>query len=317
MKKVGVLCLVIFCSCSVGENTITGSSDAPIQNTIENEYGSFVLSYESDTYNFVDEIEITLSLNLLNSIILPESLPEADTRWGDFLVRKKIVHSHESYHWILLPEKTGLSELPPLSFLITTGDNRTISLSFPPIQLNILSVLQDESGEPVDLIAPEEADSQRRPFLIFVVILFCLGILVTIGFFIFLKMKQKIKDPSEPGSREILITYSELITKDEFYTEEIKDQYRQVYHYLGEFFHVLCPAIPKGLDPNALIMELEKPSGLNQWALRTLYPLLNEMEGILFNPEYPEPSETVKNGHFNTIRECMDFLAKEEGSSNV
>ena len=130
-------------------------------------------------------------------------------------------------------------------------------------------------------------------------------------------MKQKKKDPPELGSREILDIYSKLITKDEFYTGKIKDQYRQVYHYLGDFFHMLCPAIPKGLDPEALIIELEKPSGLNQWALRTLYPLLHEMERIFFDPEYPEPSETVKNGHFNTIRECMDFLDKEEEPSDV
>ena len=198
LKKIGILCLDLFCSCSAAENKKNGPPDAAIQNTIENEYGTIILSYASDTYNFVDEIEITLSLNLLNGTILTESLPEADTRWGDFLVRKKMVHSHESCRWILLPEKTGQSELTPLSFLITTGDNQAVSLDFPPIQLNILSVLQDDSGEPVDLIAPDEADSQRKPFLIFVVILLCIGILVTIVFFYL--SENETEEKGSPGA---------------------------------------------------------------------------------------------------------------------
>ncbi len=315
MKRIGILCFVLLCSCSVTQNRKTVSSSALIHNTIENEYGSFDLAYASDTYNFIDEIEITL--NLSEGIFLPENLPEEGTEWGDFLVRKKIVHSHESCSWILLPEKIGQAELTPLSLLLTTRENEPVSVSFSPIQLNIKSVLKDDSGELEDLIVPEMADSADSSVWIPVLAASLMGILLIIGYFFYLREKKRKRDPEEPFSRDILESCSDLINLRDFNEKEIKDQYRQVYYFLAEFLHALCPSIPKGLDPSALIIELERPSSLNQWALRTLYPVLKEMEEIFFNPGVLMPSGTIKKGHFNTILECMVFLEKEEGKPDV
>ena len=56
---------------------------------------------------------------------------------------------------------------------------------------------------------------------------------------------------------------------------------------------------------------LEEPSSLNQWNLRSLYPLLERMQELFYAPDSPLPNEREYREH-RALLDAWFILLKED-----
>lgn len=308
MMYLFLIILTLISGCSHDHRAL--STEKRVVEQFENEQGLFELSYDADTYQFTDSISLSLFVQSEKGFILPDSLPEPGAIWGDFTVEKRFRNSGQNVSWILSPNKTGISILKGLELQVNS-ENEQYLIKFSDREIEILSSLMNDSGEPVDLLPPEK----KREFPLSAVLILTGVLIMKVVFYLILrKRKHKKKQESERNSAYYLQKLRGLVENPNFKGLDRKDQYRELYSILSFFLYCIAPSLRTGLEPSFLLKELEKPSSLNQWALRSLYPVLQEAQNLFYNPAHPVPDEQTLKGHLRNSIECCEFLQKEEAS---
>ncbi|OQY34702.1 MAG: hypothetical protein B6241_03950 [Spirochaetaceae bacterium 4572_59] len=305
------LFLTLFSGCQNKQN-ITAPENQ-IMEQLENELGIYKLSYESDSFQFTDIIAVRLTAESKTGFIVVESLPKPGDHWGDFTVMKRFQDSGQNVRWFLSPDKTGKAVLSGLELSISSSDTLS-QLKFTDSEIEIVSSLMNDSAVPADLLPPEESPD----FPVYTVLI--ITAILSLSLMVFLYFKKRRAQRNQEALKNSLYYLQKLkeLEKDARFTDDSrKDQYRELYHLLSLFLHGISPSLRIGLEPSYMLKELEKPSSLNQWALRSLYPILGEMEDIFYNPAHGSPDEETLNGHVKTIIDCCEFLQKEEDATHV
>ena len=303
-------------SCGIGSSPSgTGGNDI-IREKIANDAGTFEISYNGASCAYTDLFELSLTAHPEGGHILYDSLPAADDMWGDFRVYSRRIIPEDRVIWHLQPEKTGDAGLRGLEVPVMQ-DGKLLLIPFEDISISVQSSLLNDTGKPEELILlPGETEKKGQPLLfIFSGSVFIAGIILLL----FLKKRKKRKGLTESSETAAsLLQRLETLTEDQDFQElERKEQYLKLYRLISGFLHLLSPRFPSAAAPMALRTELDKPSPYNQWALRTLYPLLNTIEDIFYNPAAPSPEWEDLMQHIHTVKECFQYLLKEEGREIV
>ena len=253
---------------------------------------------------------------MINGMI---QMPDSGT-WGDFRVRR-LGRSGGVYQIELIPVKTGDCRLaiPVSEDLIDSGDSaaspenrKPLFLIMPDISIQIDSVLEEGTKDAAGLI-PDEKKTLGLLFIILpVIILMIMGVPV---YFIFVKRRRSGQDEEQIQTlSSCLEELPELETQ--WSSEEIKDHYRVIFHLLLAELEKVHPGLKgKGYGPAELKIALEEPSSLNQWSLRSLYPMLEWMEDYFYAPHIQEPGDEEYQRHRKLLMEWITLL--EEDSREV
>ncbi|MDA3956766.1 hypothetical protein [Oceanispirochaeta sp.] len=231
------------------------------------------IRYPDQDFYFSDRITMTLTLESFESGRLSLEAKE-NALWGDFRVYKSTWKSQNHLELLLQPRKTGDSIL---QFPRITLSDRGKYIEIPEVHFSILSSL-NEDQKPMPLILAEES-SPTSGFSLIIMALLSIILLLT-GFFIYRKKRRLRKNSFIPsyGLPEFIEDQSPSIDQG------IDPQlfYRQAFRYLLKDLKDLHPAVQSSDSPADLLNHLEMPSRLNQWALRSLYPLLEIMDQCFY-----------------------------------
>lgn len=305
------LLLTLFSGCQNKQNI--QPSENKIMEQLENDLGIFEISYDSNSFQFTDTISVQLSTESKAGFIVPESLPKPGDHWGDFTVMKRFQDSGQNVQWLLSPDITGKAVLKGLELTISSSEMIS-HVDFSDSEIEIVSSLMNDSTVPVDLLPAEKEQDFPIITILIIAVVLSLGL---IFFFLSRKKREMSKRAVDKNSQYYLQKLQELEKDVRFKDGNRKNQYREIYSLLSLFLHGISSSLRTGLEPSYLMKELEKPSGLNQWALRSLYPILGEIEDIFYNPAQDLPDEEILKGHLKTIIECCEFLQKEEDAPHV
>ena len=277
---------------------------------IEGEWGSLVLIWYGEEYKYTDVIPLNLELQVKEGHLVYEDLPGEGKSRGGFEISRRTYNPDESVRWSLRPLEKGDQSWPALDITIQNGQEKRI-ITLPSIQFTIGSSLLEGSDKPAGLIQIEESESSRviLPVIIGILIL----LIGTVLLFMFLRKK---KTPLEKGEtcRQILENIRLYRSRSITEPQELKEIYRMIYEQVNLFLHKKNPDLRIGLDPESMMAELEKPSSLNQWALRTLYPLMERMIQLFYNPDWIEQEPEIFIQDVNTVITCLEFIEEEEST---
>lgn len=259
-----VFLLAVIISSSLAANDM--SADLMIVNEGTSAGITWKFFIENDEYYFTDRIPVILQMNYsstqLDSLAL-ETLKK-ESIWGDFRLYEIKNTGLNSFLLILQPLKTGLSVFKVPSKLPFAAQ----------FELQIISRLSNEESEPLGLIENESGFSY---LVLFVIILL---ITITIAAFLFIK-KRKNRKPAtvEPILKDLI--KSMTLDMDE---DQCLGFYRNAYRLLNKELCEQHPMVKISDSPLELMAHLETPSAMNQWALRSLYPLLKDWDRCFFAP---------------------------------
>ncbi|QEN07275.1 hypothetical protein EXM22_04460 [Oceanispirochaeta crateris] len=302
-QKMMILLLLFLFSC--GEN----SSETTNENLIvsgKNAHIEWEVSYPDKDLYFTDILPLTLVLKTdeIQEMQLDDS---GSAPWGDFRVISKTKTNRLHIDLRLQPRKTGdsLLQIPALSL-----SGLEEPLVFPPIEFQILSSLDGEDAQPRPLVDVEADDSANKwglPALL-ILILCTLGV----GFIYRRKHKKGLKKEETPlGFSDFLKEQSPSLPP----MEKQLDFYVQSYRYLISDLVKFHPGVHPSDSPSELINHLERPSSVNQWALRSLYPVLEFMDDVFYKKQNEALSQAVYDQHLQVLREWSQYVLelKSEG----
>lgn len=305
------LLLTLFSGCQNEQNMSVSENN--IREQLENDLGIFEISYDTNSYQFTDTVSVQLSTESKTGLIVPESLPKPGDHWGDFTVMKRFQDSGQNVQWLLSPDKTGKAVLKGLELSVISSD-KISRVDFTDSEIEIVSSLMNDSTVPFDLIPAEKEQDFPLITILLIAVVLSLGLII---FFLLRKRRGRQKRTVDKNSQYYLEKLRELEKNEQFKNGNRRDQYKELYRFLSLFLQGISSSLRTGQEPFSLMKELEKPSGLNQWALRSLYPILGEIEDIFYNPAHDLPDEEILKGHLKTIIECCEFLQKEEEAAHV
>ncbi|MDC7233102.1 MAG: hypothetical protein PQJ58_07705 [Spirochaetales bacterium] len=236
----------------------------------ETESGSLSLYTGDREYRYTDRIPFYLEFTEAPDVSESGSVRaflEPGISWGDFKVYSVRQMSLHSFEVLMLPLSTGTLALNAPSGFPFDVDAR----------IPVDSVLEpgDEGRELSPLLEEEQSS-------ILFISLSAAGALTAAGLLVFVLLKKKKK--SLPAAEEP--TLAAFLEQTFSLPAEQKDSvhYRELYRLLLKDLAALHTGVSLSAGPVELIEQLEGPSPLNQWALRELYPFLEELERAFFAP---------------------------------
>ena len=257
---------------------------------------------ERSEYFYTDRIAITLEIDYpedQDSNTDVEFLGK-ELLWGDFRLYEIRQIGLNRFILTMQPRKTGVS-------VFEVPSNLPFSAQFE-LQINSrLNTPENEDiREALPLIEEKSGFTTLQLFIIIaiVIILAALGLIV----FLFMKKKRKTKEPDvEPALTDLLSNPPQ--GQDE---NECLEFYRKAYRLLLKDLSEQHPGVMVSDSPAELMIHLEAPSALNQWALRTLYPLMEDLDRYFYAP--PEDFKINENlgRNLEIIKGWIDFRDSEE-----
>ncbi|MBF9018427.1 MULTISPECIES: hypothetical protein [unclassified Oceanispirochaeta] len=260
---------------------------------------------ERSEYFYTDRIAITLEIDYpadRDSDIDDEFLGK-ELIWGDFRLYDIRQIGLNRFILTMQPRKTGVSvfEVPSI---------------FPfgaQFELQISSRLLTPENEDIREALPLIEEKSGFTTLQLIIIIASLIILTALGLivFLFMKKKRKIKEPdAEPALTDLLSDPPQ--GQDE---NECLEFYRNAYRLLIKDLSEQHPGVLVSDSPAELMIHLESPSALNQWALRSLYPLMEDLDRYFYAP--PEDFKINENlgRNLEIIKGWIDFRDSEEDKS--
>lgn len=285
-----VLVLSSLISCSPREEEI-----GPLNLLSESESSGVRLRIYSEfsDYFYTDRIPVILEFHSLSegSYPLNDDALSPGVIWGDFRLYAASRISAVGYRLILQPLKPGTSVFRFPETIPFSGE----------FEIRIKSRLENLNSS-----SPAEAEgiSEPRPLIrenkdySWISVLGALSVLLILsGFFLyyrFIKNKKRERVSESPTLKSLLRelppgTHRTEGTQSEGTHPEIDEKsclefYRSAYTVLLKDLSARHPGVRISDSPRELIHHLESPSPLNQWALRTLYPVLKDWEDCFFSP---------------------------------
>jgi len=258
------------------------------------------VQYPDKEYYYSDLIPLQFKLTKDGKAVIESPNLKQSQIWGDF----RIYSSHYSqgmWDLLLQPIKKGSSLLKVPSFASSSSE---FSSGIKPVEITIKSSLDGNTHDPSPLM--EETAQGKTPFLILVIVLLLLGAAVILFMFWFKKRNQVIKN--EEGLKD----YLESIRNLQFDANDLIEVYRTLFRLLVKELILIHPGVLNSDSPSELIKHLELPSSLNQWALRSLYPLLETMEAHFFLETPPDRLSDRFQGDILVLNEWVSFTESLE-----
>jgi hypothetical protein len=227
---------------------------------------SWEIYTEGDEYFFTDRIPVILQFTYSSNFIdsFDTETLENESVWGDFRLHEIKRTGMNSFFMVMQPRQTGLSvfRVPP-------------DLPFTAqFELQINSRLSSEETEPKALIEFESG----FPYLVILILLLITALIIT-ALFSMIKRKSAAAVSVEPGLKDLITSFSPDSDEDQCLAF-----YRNAFRLLLKELSELHPGVMMSDSPLELLNHLEAPSALNQWAVRALYPLLEDLDLCFFAP---------------------------------
>ncbi|MDC7242289.1 MAG: hypothetical protein PQJ50_18180 [Spirochaetales bacterium] len=330
--------LVLLASCSAG-GSFGGSTGRPGNSGRSSNSGNELAllasgsegSLEWSLYGYggklyyTDRLPFTLELIDTENPLprLPEDAYEKDALWGDFRVYELIRRDRDSVTMLMVPTETG-----ELLFRLPEG--------FPfetELYLQILSRLDDIEGAEPD--APDEAKRENpqpegliiedRSFHVWIPLTAAAVLLAAAaGFVMYRRMKTPEADVrtlasllaafESPGTDAGSASGSASGSEEKPDAAVTFKFYKEVYPLLLRELQAKHPAVKLSDSPAELKAHLEEPSSMNQWALRSLYGLLDDLDRIFYAPDGGKDAAV---GFEKNIAVLKDWLASEEAENRT
>jgi hypothetical protein len=284
------LFLLIVLSCSAPSN------DNETQHILSEGVKWQISSSEIEHY-YTDLISLTITGELSS---FDEELMAKGKLWGDFRIYGYKRTSLQSLTITLQPLKTGAANLQIPRDLPFSSE----------IEFSILSNLNKGESE----LKPLIPDDRMIPLWIIIILSFIITSLCT-GLFIYVKRKKE-NSHIQQTQTQTLEQFLEQNPSDLNDPVSCINFYKKAYVLL---LHEICekhPSVKASDSPAELKAHLEEPSSLNQWALRSLYPFLEELESIFFTPLNPHQKVENLNRNLNILREWLKAGIFEDGNEN-
>lgn len=326
--------LVLLASCSAGgsfggsagrpgnsgRSSNSGNELALLASGSEGSLEWSLYGYGGELY-YTDRVPFTLELEDTENPLprLPEDAYEKDALWGDFRVYELIRRDRDSVTLLMVPTETG-----QLLFRLPEGLPFETELYF-----QILSRLDDIEGAEPD--APDEAKRKNpqpegliiedRSFPVWIPLTAAAVLLAAAsGFVMYRRMKTPEADVRTIASLLVAFESSGTDAGSASGSEERPDAavtfkfYKEVYPLLLKELQAKPPAVRLSDSPAELKAHLEEPSSMNQWALRSLYGLLDDLDRIFYAPEGDKDAAA---GFEKNIAVLKEWLAAEEGENRT
>ncbi len=342
MKKIYILCLGIQVATLICCSPFDGQSlDGGEGNSLSNSAGNsdetaeageislrqsvrgitWSLSMAEGPYRFTDRIGLTLTLAIddQNSTAgyFPQDIviqPGAE-HWGDFRVRW-LGRRGSRWEAILIPRRSGECRLSIPVFAhgkdhqgsAGRGEEPLLRLE-PDLMIQVESLLEEDDSEPAPLLPGEKEGAQGLVMMLSVLCIVSAGIISLLVIMKHKKKRRETEDRKDAGEcLECFLKEAAHLPSE----EEVRGLYRRLFRLLLAELDGRHPGIRgRGYGPSELAALLEVPSALNQWNMRSLYPLLGRMEDIFFSPDSSLPTEDEYQEHRRMIKTWLTMVKEE------
>ena len=263
---------------------------------------SWSLDMPSGPFQFTDRISAKLTLRETGSSSYSFFRPDGDV-WGDFRVRR-MTRSGAGWQVELLPRHEGTCRLA----IPVDRDGHLFMQFNVDKEFSVESVLEEGDSEPAGLLENEDIDSPRVWFVAAGMVVVLGGVVLVCFLFYRQKRKYRKEDVPETDLKGFLDR-----TEDFPEGERGIDLYRELFRLLLTRLDGLHPGLKgRGCGPVELQAVLETPSSLNQWNLRSLYPLLSRMEELFFSPDPVLPDRREFEEHRTLLKGWIALLEEEK-----
>ena len=263
---------------------------------------------------YTDRIPLTITLDDSDGGLTGDSLPagafKAGAIWGDFRVYDLLSSGRSTLSMLMVPLKTGDLKLAapgefPFDMTLNLQVFSRIDETGPAASRD-----QDKDPEPSGLILEDESS------LIWVIPVVLIVVICAVAGLLIFRAVHKRKASRDLG--EDLSSFIEEAEKmhsgTEIQSAPCLDFYRRFYpHFVNELTR-LHPAVCSSDSPEELKAHLEEPSSMNQWALRGLYGLLDDLERIFYTPGGEDRASENFLRNTSALKEW--FALKETGEGD-
>jgi len=254
------------------------------------------IEYPEKAYYYSDLIPLSFKMISGEEGIPVNMAPDDSIPWGDFRIYS-YDDSKGRLEILLQPIKTGQSILRIPAF---QQDTESI-LEINPVEIDIKSFLEASNSELSPLI---DVKDQSGHSLQLVIVILSVLVLFTVIFLLYQFFRKKHENVKEESLSD-LVAGLEGSSEGEY---DMDDLYRKIYRLLLKELLDIHPAVLASDGPAELMLHLEMPSPLNQWALRSLYPLLETMDTHFFHKKPEGRLEDKFKEDLNILKEWISFV---------